>query len=148
MRPRPSQLSASVGQTLEGTLRPRVLLAALGLATVACGRHDAPPDVIERAGGAELLRESALALRALGSQANGQVVVPRGRWPEAFRRLEPEVVTVDGIGVDVTLNIDTFYSSGLYLPFDPSRKPKDLGHDLSYRSLAPGIYWYRMLMGG
>ena len=130
-------------------MRARTAVAALGLAMLACGgRHDPPPDIIERAGGAALLREGALAVRSLAPQGDGEVVVSMDRWPEAFRRRGPEMVSVDKLGVDVTLNIDTFYSSGVYVAFDASRPPSGLGDDLSFLQLAPGIYWYRLLMGG
>jgi hypothetical protein len=129
-------------------MKPRVSLAAFCIATLACGRHDPPPDIVERAGGVERLREGALSVRDLAPQTDGEVVIPKDRWPEAFRRLEPEIVTADRFGVEVTLTVDTLYSSGLYLPFDSERTPKELGHDLSYRPVAPGVYWYRMTMGG
>ena len=130
-------------------MRARAGLAAICVTILACGgRHDPPPGIIERAGGPERLREGALAVRSLAPQRDGEVIVPKDRWPEAIRRLEPEVVTVDRSGVDVTLNIDTLYSSGVYVPFDASHTPRELGHDLSFFRLAPGIYWYRMLMGG
>jgi hypothetical protein len=51
-------------------------------------------------------------------------------------------------GVDVTLKIDTFYASGLRVVFEVSKRPENLGEDLSFDQIVPGIYWYRMVMGG
>ena len=125
------------------------VLASCGLGLVAgCGRHDQPPDIIERAGGAERLREAALAVRSYAPQDDSEVPVPQNTWPEPFRRLAPVVVLVDAGGVNVTLAADTLYASGLYISFEVSNKPKGLGEDLSYDQIVPGIYWYRLVMGG
>jgi hypothetical protein len=153
-----SQLDSSVGQTLELELKtkstfarvafvPAVMVACIAMATSGCG-HSQPSDIIERAGGAERLREAALSLRSNAPGDGSEAVVPMGDWPEAFRMLSPEVVSVDREGVDVTLKVDTFYASGLRVCFDVSMKPKDLGEDLSFDQIVPGIYWYRMVMGG
>jgi hypothetical protein len=123
------------------------LLACVAVVTPGCG-HERPADIVERAGGAERLREAALSVRSYAPRDGTEALVPRDAWPEAFRRLSPESVSVDNEGVDVTLKVDTFLASGLRLPFDKSKKPKDVGEDLSYQPIVPGVYWYRMVMGG
>ena len=123
------------------------IVACIAVVTSGCG-HNQPRDIIERAGGAERLREAALSVRSYAPRDGSEALVPKGVWPEEFRRLSPEVVSVDTDGVDVTLKVDTFYASGLRVVFDVSKKPEDVGEDLSFDQIVPGIYWYRMVMGG
>jgi hypothetical protein len=123
------------------------VIATLALAT-SCGSGPGEGHrLIERAGGAQRLRDAALQVQRYASP-DKETIIPEASWPEEFRVLAPESVSVDASGAYVTMHIDTIDAYGLYVIFDIDIRPQDLGVDLSFEPLAPGIYWYRMIMGG
>ena len=97
-------------------------LASLAAAVAGCrGLHDERngPELVRRAGGAEHVRNAASELSSYASEK--EALVPAGAWPEVFRRIGPQSISVDKQGVYVSMRVDTMHSSSLYVPFQVNR---------------------------
>jgi hypothetical protein len=127
--------------------QPRPFLLLLALTIAACSGHRDGAELMEQAGGRERLRAAALEVQKF-AKSDTEQTVPEAAWPEAFRVLAPEFVTVDSEGAWVTMDFDPIDASGLYIVFDADTRPENLGPDLTFEALAPGIYSYYMIVGG
>ena len=126
----------------------RLLLLSLLVVTIAScsGRRDAA-GLVRQAGGPEPLRNAALQVQQY-ARPDTEEIVPEVAWPEAFRALAPEFVTVDTEGAWITMDFDPIDSSGLYIVFDKSTEPKDEEPDLTFQPVAPGVYSFYLIVGG
>ena len=75
-----------------------------------------------RAGGAQPLCDAAVAVRAYVSGTEERAV-PKDSWPDAFRALQPESVTVDARGAYVAVRTNPLFEDGLYVTFDDAVPP-------------------------
>jgi hypothetical protein len=96
-----------------------------------------------RAGGAQPLCDAGVAVRAYVSGTEDREV-PRGSWPDAFRALQPESVTVDANGAYLTVTTNRLFAAGLYVTFEDS-VPQGAGQRHTFTLVAPRIYGYQRI---
>jgi hypothetical protein len=110
---------------------------------VACAsRQEQGVALVARIGAPKLVAEAASLKSRASSGLPAQV--PEALWPPAIRELQPQGVQVSEDGVFVQRWNRFVEEEGVFIAFAGAPVSTALGHDPSFASIEPGVYWYKV----